>query len=422
MRIVRRWLLAGALIVSTLPQAAWAGEVDILLNKLVEHGILTASQAQDIRNEVNQEQVKQDKALDEKLAKAGPEWAQRTSWKGDFRLRNEYRDRSGTGNNTNRQRIRFRDGFTSKVSDELKVGARLATGSLTDPISTNDSFDDTFTKKGFNLDRAYLEYAPEMPGVSETKLIGGIIENPFWTPSPMVWDDDLSFDGAAAHVAQDIGPVKVFANSGVFSLDTDETETASLWSVQGGVSATPLDGVTLTGALAYHDYKNVINHAKAGTDIVANLGTNSTNLSILPDVNLLNLNLELATKVAGVPASLSGDWVHNTSAEDEENGYNIGLKLGKAKKPIFSFTEGLNLKDGLEAGYFWQRLEANAQFDEFVDSDFGGGGTNHKGNVWYVKLGALKNSTIGIKWFDTEEVTGAKNHFDTVQMDWVTSF
>ena len=180
--------------------------------------------------------------------------------------------------------------------------------------------------------------------------------------------------------------------------------------------------MTLTGALAYHDYKNVLNRAKAGTDIVNNLATNSTNLTILPDVNILNPSVELATKLGGLPLALAGDWVHNTSAEDEANGYYVGVKLGKAKNPVFSFANGLNLKDGWEAGYFWQRLETNAQFDEFADSDFGGGGTNHKGNVWYIKLGALKNSTIGIKWFDTEEVTGAKNHFDTVQMDWVTAF
>ena len=64
----------------------------------------------------------------------------------------------------------------------------------------------------------------------------------------------------------------------------------------------------------------------------------------------------------------------------------------------------------------------DAAFDAFTESDFGGGGTNHKGNVWYVKLATLTHSTLQVKYFDTEEVTGAKDHFDTLQVDWTTKF
>ena len=42
--------------------------------------------------------------------------------------------------------------------------------------------------------------------------------------------------------------------------------------------------------------------------------------------------------------------------------------------------------------------------------------------MYYLTLATLKNSTFGIKLFDTEQVTGSKNHYDTVQMDWVTKF
>jgi hypothetical protein len=107
--------------------------------------------------------------------------------------------------------------------------------------------------------------------------------------------------------------------------------------------------------------------------------------------------------------------VHNTKPTEHENGFAIGFGVGKAKTPW-------SLKDGWEAGYFYQRLEPNATFSAFADSDFGGGGTDHKGHVYYLTLATLKSSTFGVKVFDTEEVTGAKDHFDTVQVDWVTKF
>lgn len=53
MRSWRHWLVVGALVVSGFPAAAWASETDVLLNKLVEKGILTSRDAQDIRNEIN---------------------------------------------------------------------------------------------------------------------------------------------------------------------------------------------------------------------------------------------------------------------------------------------------------------------------------------------------------------------------------
>ncbi|MBI3320061.1 MAG: hypothetical protein HYZ89_05700 [Candidatus Omnitrophica bacterium] len=70
---MRRWVLIGAVALSGLPGVAWASEADAILNKLVEKGILTASEAQEVRNEVNPELTKQEdrltkleKSLDEK--------------------------------------------------------------------------------------------------------------------------------------------------------------------------------------------------------------------------------------------------------------------------------------------------------------------------------------------------------------------
>jgi len=423
-----------------LPATARAGsEVDALLNKLVDKGLLTSVEAQEVRNEIGggaKDREDQQKSFVKDTAKdVVPKWAQNIALNGDMRLREEYRNRTGTGQDINRQRIRFRYGLDAKVADDLKVGARFATGSTTDPVSTNQSLNTAFNHKNFLLDRAFVEYTPEVLGISKLKLSGGIIENPFWMVGPLVWDDDLNFDGAAVHVDKQLGPVTVFTNDGLFSLQTDVSEAASLWSLQGGVSVTPfanegdeiLKNLKLTAALAYHDYKNVTDaftendaFAQAGgasgtTPAAPSSAQLKGNTSGVRDFNLLNSTVELASQYDDVPFSLFGDWVHNTAVHAGDDGFMIGVKAGKARVPF-------DLLKGWEGGYYFERLAPDATFGPFTDSDFCNGGTNHLGHVYWLKFATLKNSAIQLKYFNTQEIKGAKNHADTFQADWVTKF
>jgi len=413
--------VVSVLLVSGSPAAAHASEVDLLLDKLVAREILTSADASEIRDDMKHEQ----EASTASLAKDTlPDSSRHWKWSGDIRLREEYRNRSGDGTDTNRQRIRFRYGVDAKVSDQLKVGARMATGSITDPISTNQSFSTSFNHKTLVLDRAFAEYAPEIPGLSKTVVTGGIIPNPFWVVGPLVWDDDLNFDGAAVKLSEDLGPrVTLFTNDGVFSLNTDVIQSSALWSLQGGVVLKPfadaheelLKSLKVTSALAYHDYMNVTSKASNSTALTNAGGTkgNSTNLK---DLNLINPTFEVASQYHDVPFGLFADMVHNTAAATLNDGFQIGLKIGKARVPFDPLK-------GWEAGYFFERIEPDATLGAFTDSDFGNGGTNHRGHVYWLKLATIKNSTLQLKYFNTQEIKGpTKNHADTFQADWVTTF
>src|SRR3989338_2452723 len=106
----RRWLVGATVLVaaSCLPGATQAAsEVDILLNKLVEKGVLTNVEAGLIRREVSETKETRNKELAKEIV---PDSARNWKWKGDLRLRNEYRNQEGSGSNVNRQRIRFRYG------------------------------------------------------------------------------------------------------------------------------------------------------------------------------------------------------------------------------------------------------------------------------------------------------------------------
>lgn len=173
-----QWVAVGVFALSGLPGVAQAeSDVDILLKKLVEKGVLSSADAGQIRQKITETK----EARNTQLAKdVVPDAVRHWKWGGDIRLRNESRNRTGSGQDVNRQRIRFRYGFDTKVNDQLNVGARLATGTTTDPVSTNQTFDTSFNHKIIVLDRAFAEYSPEVPGVERLTVTGGIIENPFW--------------------------------------------------------------------------------------------------------------------------------------------------------------------------------------------------------------------------------------------------
>ena len=424
------WLL-GVIGVGCLPGVAQAeSEVDILLNKLVEKGVLSNVEAGQIRREIGETKEDRNKQIAKEIV---PDSSRNWKWGGDIRLREEYRNRTGTGQDINRQRIRFRYGFDAKVSDDVRVGARLATGSTSDPVSTNQTFDTAFNHKTILLDRAFVDYSPPFSGLDRLTLTGGIIENPFWLVGPLAWDDDMNFDGAAVKLEKNLGSVAtLFTNDGMFLLESGITEAPSLWSLQAGVIVKPfsdaedevLKNFKMTGALSYHDYKN-LDHPASEQPNGGSVGTGSTiralaggakgNTTGTKDFNLFNPTFELSSQYADVPFGLFGDWVHNTAVAIGADGFQIGVKLGKARIPF-------DLLKGWEGGYFFERLAPDATFGPFTDSDFGNGGTNHRGHVWWMKFATMKNSVVQLKYFNIQELKGSKSHADTFQADWVTKF
>src|SRR6185295_15162304 len=134
-----------------------------------------------------------------------PDFLKRISIFGDLRMRHEgfYHQpaRDGTVVTArNRERFRARVGIKATFSDELSTTVRIASGNPDDPISTNETADREFTPKHVNLDWAFLTFTPGTtfgirPGLITTNL--GKFPNPIYRPGEMVFDDDISFEGAS---------------------------------------------------------------------------------------------------------------------------------------------------------------------------------------------------------------------------------
>ena len=82
------------------------------------------------------------------------------NFSGDIRARVEPFFVEGAETRT-RERFRLRFNVTGKISDEFSGGLSLATGSLDDPISTNQTLTGLGNRKSIALDKTYITYQPK---------------------------------------------------------------------------------------------------------------------------------------------------------------------------------------------------------------------------------------------------------------------
>jgi hypothetical protein len=131
------------------------------------------------------------KSLGDKIKAIGP-----FNFSGDFRLREEPFIGGPTNQNQVRTRARFRArlNINAKFNDDISGGLSVASGDLNDPISTNQTLNQFYTRKPFALDRAFINYTPHQ--FKPLILTGGKFAYP-WYRTELTWDNDLNPEGAA---------------------------------------------------------------------------------------------------------------------------------------------------------------------------------------------------------------------------------
>ena len=135
---------------------------------------------------------KQSKDEDKKLS-ALQDVLGRFRFTGDIRVRGEDFSRTCSACVTrNRARIRVRFGVEGKLNEDFTGGFLLATGSLGDSNSTNETFTNFFTRKTIGLDRGYVTYQPV--AARWITLTGGKFAYT-WNRTPMTFDSDINPEG-----------------------------------------------------------------------------------------------------------------------------------------------------------------------------------------------------------------------------------
>ena len=161
----------------------------------------------------------------------------RFRFNGDVRVRGEsfFQDLTGF-QNRNRGRIRVRFGFDGKLSEDFVGGIALATGSLGDPTTTNETLTNFFDRKTIALDRGYITYNPIAH--KWLSLTGGKFAYT-WQRTPVTFDSDLNPEGFNQKLSWDLKTpfVKNFTIQGIELLYNEVSAGQDSYALGGQVSA-----------------------------------------------------------------------------------------------------------------------------------------------------------------------------------------
>jgi hypothetical protein len=221
-------LLAGATATAMLATTARADVPgDTLINKLEQKGVLTASEAKELRAENRQDY---DNSLTNSISKATgmPSWVTGYKIGGDFRGRFDQINALDNDNAVDRARFRYRlrFGIVANILDNMEVGFRLGSGdSGGNALSNNTTLENNATKKPIWLDTAYAKWTALDNGDWLLAATIGKMNNPF-NFTPMVFDPDLTPEGAAISGGYHFNDRHTLAFTGAaFVLDEESAST-----------------------------------------------------------------------------------------------------------------------------------------------------------------------------------------------------
>lgn len=144
-------------------------------------------------------------------------------WTGDIRVRQE--DFFLPGQNPRvRQRIRLRLGIEGQLGQDFIGGIGLASGTLADSTSTNETLTNFFERKIIGFDRGYITYNPTAH--KWLSLTGGKFAYT-WQRTNQTFDPDLNPEGFSEKLSFDVknSPLKNFTFTGMQLLFNENSAT-----------------------------------------------------------------------------------------------------------------------------------------------------------------------------------------------------
>ncbi len=166
--------------------------------------------------------------------------AGRFRFSGDVRIRGENYNQDGVPDR-NRARVRVRFGVDGQLNEDFVGGFALATGSLGDPSTTNETLTNFFDRKTIALDRGFITYNPVAN--SWLSLTAGKFAYT-WQRTSATFDPDINPEGFNEKLSFNFsGPVKNFTAQGIELLYNEANGKLGIpsqdsYALGGQVSAT----------------------------------------------------------------------------------------------------------------------------------------------------------------------------------------
>ncbi|MEM1082291.1 MAG: putative porin, partial [Pseudomonadota bacterium] len=292
-----------------------------------------ASQAEQIDEHIEMVTAEVQEAVAESIeAVEAVSWAERLSWKGDFRYRYENISVEDSSNR-NRSRIRARAQLTADVHENFEVGIGLASGS-DDPVSTNQTLGGGGSTKDLGLDLAYFDWS----GLTNTNILGGKFKNQLAPvgKNSMLWDSDWRPEGTS--VVWDNGTF--FANGVGTWLESDSRAGDTFaWIAEAGFRLAFGQNGKLRAGIGAHSFDVSGRQSFFGdgdffgnSSITIGQGDQIAQLYRF-DYEGIQAFAELGWNLFDLPATFYADYVQNQDADEFDTGYIVGMNLGSASAP-----------------------------------------------------------------------------------------
>lgn len=340
------------------------------------------------------------------------EWESRIRLGGDFRFRHENTENSLLVNDRTRETIRARVNAAIKVNDKIKGEIGFSTGGR-DPRSGNATMGEAEARKEIGLDLGYMTWQ----ALDSLSLTVGKMREPYVRPGrSQFFDNEIRPEGVAVNYKDGRG---IFGTAFNFWLEERAVlGDSTLRGGQVGWDGT-LGMAKLKAGVGYWDYHEVQGRFPGfGNSIVNELGNTivgiGTSARYLYDYNIGQAFAETTFPVARIPLTLFADYGHNYEAGNGlDTAYSVGVVVGKASKV-----------GQWEAGVLKQKVEKDALFAHWTDSEFAGGVTDNDGYAWRVSWMAMKNLLITGNYYDTQFNVDVGNEadFDRWQLEFNFTF
>ena len=131
---------------------------------------------------------------------------------------------------------------------------------------------------------------------------------------------------------------------------------------------------------------------------------------LVNDYNMIEALGQAEFTIGNQPLQACVQFIQNQEVDDLDTGWLAGFNWGKASNP-----------GTFEFGYAYGVIEKDAQFGQFVDSDFGGGVTDVDGSIFKIGYAPTKNWVLNGTYFMNNRFIDApgatERSYDRYQID-----
>lgn len=332
--------------------------------------------------------------------------AERFRFGGDVRVRFEPTLQEDTPDRY-RARLRVRFGAEGKLNEEFGGGFYLATGTVNDdPVSTNATLTQFFSRKTIGLDRGWITYKPKRAEWLE--LTGGKFSYT-WLRSSLTLDPDLNPEGFSEKLTYS-GHGKMLKSLSVTGMQLFFNEVAGSnvpvtagndsyaagGQVAGTFAWTPRITTTVAGTALNWLNADSIAQAVVAKTLAGNRNTNATTIkggvtsfaSKFLYVDLI-ADTTIKTKWERWPVRILADYVDNArAASNQGQGYWLEASLGRTQ-----------VRHDVQIGYSLGHIEQDAIIAAFGESEMRAPTNVVQHRVYWQWLPQKNTTALVTGWF-----------------------